>query len=157
LAKGWNGQFADPALSSFNLEAIAWECVEEVMTEADALARVFRHGAAQLRVQNTPDPAEVSPPIKLLVDRSLAVERMEKAAQQMDRAIENEDDEDAACEALSELFWEYVDPPAGSSSKAAWAASLRTGNEAVSVGAAGLELNAPRPGLKNTRSWGDGA
>jgi hypothetical protein len=122
LAKGWNGQFADPALSSFNLEAIAWECVEE-----------------------------------LLVDRPLAAERLEKAAQQMDRAIENEDDEEAAREALSELFWEYVDPPAGSSSKAAWAASLRSGNEAVSVGAAGLELNAPRPGLKNTRSWGDGA
>lgn len=157
LAKGWNGQFADPALSSFNLEAIAWECVEEDMSEASALARTFHHGAEQLRVQNTPDPAEVSPPIKLLVDRSLAVERLEKAAQQMDRAIQNEDDEDSAREALSELFWEYVDPPAGSSSKAAWAASLRSGNEAVSVGAAGLELNAPRPGLKNARSWGDGA
>lgn len=57
----------------------------------------------------------------------------------MDRAIENEDDEDAARETLSELFWEYVDPPTGSSSKAAWAASLRSSNEEVSVGAAGLE------------------
>ncbi len=155
MAKGWNGQFADPALLSFNLEAIAWECVEEDMSEVSALARVFHHGAEQLRVQNTPDPAEVSPPIKLLVDRPLAVERLEKAAQQMDRAIENEDDEDAAREALSELLWEYVDLPP--EARPAWAASLRSGNEAVSVGAAELELYARRPGLKNTRSWGDGA
>jgi hypothetical protein len=36
---------------------------------------------------NTKDPASVSPPVKLLLDRSVAVNRLQKAAENISRAL----------------------------------------------------------------------
>lgn len=83
-----------------------------------------------------------------------AVGRLEKAAGLMSRALDHEDDEKLAREALAELFWKYVDPPKGSTSKAAFAAAARSG-EGLSV-AQGLKLDGGGRPLKVTRSYGDG-
>lgn len=154
LAKGWNGQYKNPGLSSFNLESLAWECVAETMTEGEALAEIFVHGAKELAGDETDDPAEVSGPIRLLLDRDAVVSRLEKAAELMARAIDNEDDEKLARETLAELFWDHVEPPKDSKSKAAFAAAARTG-EGLSVGAGGLQLDRSGRTLKVTRPYGD--
>ena len=43
LMKGWNKQFAEPALSSFNLEVLVWEAVESGQGVATAVLETFRH------------------------------------------------------------------------------------------------------------------
>jgi hypothetical protein len=154
LGKGWNQQYERPGLSSFNIEALAWECVEESMNEGEALHEIFAYGSKELVGHDTDDPARVSGPIRLLIDRDEVVKRLEKAAGLMQRALDADGvDDDEAQEALSELFWKYVDPPAGSSNKAAFAVRLRSG-EGVRVGATGLTLGSGAE-LKRTRSYGD--
>ena len=154
LAKGWNQQYVRPGLSSFNIEALAWECVDESMSESDALDEIFAYGAKELAGQDTEDPAGVSGPIRPLIDRDDVVTRLQSAAGLMHRALDADGvDEQEAQDALSELFWKYVEPPAGSSNKSAVAARLRTG-EGVRVGATGLTLGSGTE-LKRTRSYGD--
>lgn len=156
LAKGWNGQFDEPGLSSFNIEALAWMCVTEGMSQAEALSELFAFGARELVLAPTPDPADVSPPIKLLLDAAIVVTRLNEAAKLMQDAIEHDDDETAVREALASLFRDYVDAPSASSEKAAMAAALRqTGNSAFKVGKTGVEASAGAAGLKNVRSWSD--
>lgn len=58
----------------------------------------------------SPDPAEVSPPIKLLLDPAIAVTRLNDAAKLMGTALENDDDEAAVREALTSLFHQYLEP-----------------------------------------------
>ena len=70
LAKAWNKQFAQPGLSSFNISAIALASVQPGLGLAEGLQRFFADGAASLATgRNTPDPAGVSPPLKLLMPR----------------------------------------------------------------------------------------
>jgi len=156
LAKGWNAQFAKPGLSSFNIEAIAWECVEESMSEAEALAELFGYGAKQLAGSETDDPAGVSGPIRLLLDKGEVVKRLERASELMHTALDNEDDETVAKDALAELFWESVTPATGNRSKAEFADALRKG-KSFSVGPTGLTVGASEgiKALKATRSYGD--
>jgi hypothetical protein len=155
LAKGWNGQYEPPALSSFNLEALAWMCVTEEMSEPEALAALFAFGAHDLERRSTPDPADVSPAIKLLVDRDTAVRRLRSAADLMRTALDHDDDESVIRDALARLFWKYLTPPAESTSVAAWAATLRGGNSGVTMGSSGLSLGAEGERIKETRSWAD--
>lgn len=116
---------------------------------------ILAYGAKELAGHDTDDPARrVSGPIRLLIDRDEIVKRLEKAAGLMQRALDADGvDNDEAQEVLSGLFWKYVDPPAGSSSKAALAARLRTG-EGVRVGRTGLSL-ASGAELKRTGSFRD--
>ena len=156
LAKGWNGQFEDPCVSSFNIETIAWNCVTDEMTMADALAEIFEYGAREL-LSPTPDPAEVSPPIKLLLDPAIVVSRFNDASKLMQEALQHDEDENAVREALAKLFPDYVDAlPSASADKAAIAAALRdTGNSAFKVGSTGVVASEGAAGLKNVRSWSD--
>jgi len=158
LAKGWNHQYGEgrEALSSFHIETLAWECIEDDMTVAEGLEEFFDYSARELEKGDTDDPADVSGPIKLLLDRATAVDRLKKAAGLMHAAFEAEenDDDDAVREALAELYWKYVDPPMGSTSKAAWAAGLRTDNSGVGLTKTGLTLGTGTA-VKNTRSSGD--
>ena len=71
-AKGENGERAEKALCSFNLEALALESVEDGTGLAVALAEFFEYGADDLDQRLTPDPADVSPPIKTLIERTKA-------------------------------------------------------------------------------------
>ena len=155
LAKAWNKQASQPGLSSFNITALALACVTSGMGIATGLREFFHHASKDLKKHRTPDPAGVSPPIKLLEERDIVVGRLERAAKKMDDALANDDDEGKVREALAGLFGQYVDPPPSSSSKAAYASALRKGNSAVGV-SSGLVIGA-RAGvpLKNTRSYGD--
>lgn len=154
LGKGWDCQYEERALSSFNFESLAYEAVTDGMDESEALAATFRHGATTLAVSNTLDPTDVSPPIKLLLDRATVVDRLTKAAEIMERALDNDEDEDEVREALGDLFWEYVKPPTGSTSKSAYAHAL-TSNQGLAVGAGGLTLHGAGTSLKRTRAHGD--
>jgi hypothetical protein len=156
LAKGWNAQFDEPGLSSFNIEALAWMCVTDDMSEAEALAELFAFGARELVPGPTPDPADVSPPIKLLLDAAIVVTRLNEAAKLVQSAVEHDNEETAVREALASLLPDYVDAPSASSDKAAMAAALRErGNSAFKVGKTGVEATAGGAGLKDVRSWSD--
>lgn len=155
LAKGWNKQFSQPAVCSFNLEVFAWRAVEEEMSVSEALHELLSQGAAELKERNTPDPAGVSKPIKTLIDRKQAAGRLDRAAAQMAEARDADGDEEAVRAALARLFPDYVKPPGASASKAGFADALRRGNTGLTIGAGGLEVGGQGVGLKPTRSYGD--
>lgn len=123
LGKAWNALFSDPGLSSFNIEALALECIQSRHHVDDGLAELFRYAAAELSHHNTSDPAGVSPPIKILIDRDKLVGRLRRARDLMKQALEHDDDEKLVREALASLFPAYVKPLKGDS-KAAIAAAL---------------------------------
>ena len=116
LLKAWNKQWSDPAFSSFHLSVLALLYVESGMSVGTALRTVFEKAAKYLEGgDNTKDPAGVSLPIKLLLDRSVAVDRLQKAATNMARALDHDDDEQIVQTALNRVFRDYVDPPASDS------------------------------------------
>lgn len=154
LGKAWNKQWDEPALSSFNISALAWEYVNDEGTPLDeALTGFFAYARDEIEKANTNDPAGVSDPIRLLVSRETAVKRLSTATEQLERALKNEDDEGIVRDALATIFRDFVGPPA--KSKSAFAAALRKGNEGVSITTGGLALGGAKP-LKTTRSYGKG-
>ena len=155
LAKGWNTQYTKPGLCSFNIEALALTCIYEEHGVPDGLAEFFRYAASDLKKRLTPDPAGISKPIKLLEDRDTVVGRLQRAAKLIRDALDNDEDETKVQETMSTLYWKYVDPPAGSESKAAFASALRIGTPAlgVSTGTLSLGYNGTSK-LKTTRAFG---
>ena len=155
LAKGWNTQYAEPGLCSFNIEALALICICEEHGVPDGLAELFRFSASDLKRHLTPDPAGVSKPIKLLQDREVVVSRLQKAAKWMGIALENDDDKTEVQDAMASLYWKYVEPPAGSESKEALASVLRSGKPVLGVSGGALSLNKTgTTSIKSTRSYG---
>ena len=153
LAKAWNVQYSKPGLSSFNITALALECIEEGMGVASGLAAWFDHAARELPKHFTADPAGVSPPIKLLIDRDTVVTRLRKAQEQIAIALDNDSDQAIVADALSNVFFSHVDPPTGSRSKAGLARSLTSGNSAVGIGSGLLGAGTVTP-IKTTRAYG---
>lgn len=154
MAKAWNKQWdeGDRALSSFNVAALSWEYVDDGSVPLDeALAGWFRYARDELDKAETEDPAGVSEPIRLLLDKSEIVKRLGKAADDMDEALADEDDEDKVRDALSQVYPEYIDPPA--ESKSALAAALRGGNEGIGMTRTGIAIGGTTP-LKTTRAFG---
>ena len=155
LAKGWNTQYTRPGLCSFNIEALALTCIVEEHGVPDGLAELFRFAASDLKRRLTPDPAGVSKPIKLLEERNTVVGRLRRAAKLIRDALENDDDETKVQEAMASLYWKYVDPPAESDSKEAFASVLRSGVPALGISAGALSLgNGGASRLKTTRAYG---
>ena len=152
LAKGWNTQYSEPGLCSFNIEALALSCIVEEHGVPDGLAEFFRFAASDLKKRLTPDPAGVSKPIKLLADRDTVVGRLERASEFMKDALDNDDDKTKVQDAMASLYWKYVDPPAGSDSKEASAHELRSGRPLLGVSGGALSLGTTT--LKSTRSYG---
>ena len=114
LLKAWNKQWTDPAFSSFHLSVLALLYVDSGMSVGTALRTVFEKAAKHLESgDNTKDPAKVSPPVKLLLDHSVAVDRLQKAATNMARAVDHDDDKQIVQTALNRVFRHYVDPQAG--------------------------------------------
>lgn len=114
LLKAWNKQWTDPAFSSFHLSVLALLYVDSGMSVGTALRTVFEKAAKYLESgSNTKDPANVSPPVKLLLGRSVAVDRVQKAAENMARALDHDDDKQIVQTALNRVFRDYVDAPAG--------------------------------------------
>ena len=155
LGKAWNKQFDenDRALSSFNIMALAWEYVEDSSVSLDqALAGWFRYGHDEIDKGETKDPAGVSDPIRLLLPKSVVVQRLGGVADRLEDALANEDDEDKVKDALSSVYPDYVDAPAGS--KSAMAAALRS-KEGVGASKAGLVIGGGAP-MKRMRTYGGG-
>jgi Second Messenger Oligonucleotide or Dinucleotide Synthetase domain len=154
MAKAWNNQWdeGDRALSSFNIAALAWEYVQDDSVELDeALAGWFRYAHDELDKAETEDPARVSAPIRLLLTKSTVVRRLGSAADRLEHARANEDDEEAVRDDLATVYPDYVKPPA--ESKSALAAALRGGNEGVGMTKTGIAIGGTT-WLKTTRSYG---
>ena len=158
LVKGWNKQYVQPGLSGFNISALALESVKAGVGVAVGLATFYEFAAADLAKHRTPDPAGVSGPIKVLIDRETMVKRLGYAAQGVRQALDNDGDEEKVRDALADVYHEYVERPYESSSRGAFANALRNGNAGVGVSPGGLTLlSTPEEAtaLKTTRAYGD--
>jgi hypothetical protein len=147
LAKGWSRQFGSPPLCSFNIEALAHEAITGGSDLATALQATFAYGAKTLAISETPDPAGVSPPIRV-EDRSRAVALLGAASDGLSKAIEATDGSKAH-EALASVFFEYLE------NKNDMAQLLRVGG-ALTIGAViGAAAAAAGPTVvKAIRSFG---
>ena len=154
LAKAWNKQYSQPGLCSFNIEALALEAIKQEMSTADGLAALLDFGAKDLAKRRTPDPAGVSAPIKTLVDRETIAGRLKRTVETLNAAIESDSENDAR-DALADMYWVYIEPSPGSSSKASFAQALRRGNSAINVIPGGIAVSSIKGiPLKTTRAYG---
>jgi len=112
LAKVQVQQFDEPHICSFNIAALAWECIQSAERIDHALWRFFDYAATELARHLTNDPAGVSGPIRV-DDRKLAVDRLERTAHGLRLAIDARDDEDKVRAALAArgVFWKLLSPP----------------------------------------------
>jgi hypothetical protein len=94
----------------------------------------------------------VSVPIKLLADRSTAVRRLRKAADNLAEALAADDDKAAVTTALSRVFWKYIDAPDTPQLNAAVAAMTQS----KQITTATLGITGPAVALAPTRAYGDG-
>jgi hypothetical protein len=145
---------ANAVLISFNIEALAYYHVRAVApTLMDGLSEFLALAAASIGNGATPDPANVSPPIKLPdgISRQQAAQRLQFFASCAAEAQRHRYDAGAALAALGRLFPEQL-PEAPTSPKGQLASALATGSSgAVVTNAFG------RPVAKTTRSYGDAA
>jgi hypothetical protein len=151
LAKAWNKQFTAPALSSFHLSVLALHSVTAGLGLAHGLHATFDDAARSLAAGDTPDPAGVSVPIKLLADRSIAVGRLRKAADNLAEALAADDDQAAVTTALSRVFWKYIDAPDTPQLNAAVASMTQSKR----ITTATLGISGPAVALAPTRAYGD--
>ena len=156
LAKAQVKQFDVPAVCSFNIAVLAWECIELDEPIDTALHRFFDYAATELNKHFTNDPAEVSPPIKV-ADREQAVDRFRYTAEAIETAIDAGPDEEKVAEIFASfgVFWKLVKAPSKSSAAihqaiAAGGALSITGSGSLRVGA-----NPKATSIKPTRSYGD--
>jgi hypothetical protein len=112
IGKAWNSGFTNAALSSFNVAALGLEANTTALPLDEAVATLFQYGAKSLAQRLTPDPAKVSAPLKLELDRDAVVQRLAEAATKIRQAIDAADR--AVAEArLADVFPQYVNAPAG--------------------------------------------
>jgi hypothetical protein len=153
LLKAWNKQWGQPGLSSFHLSALTLEHVTSGMGIAVALQTVFAKAAAFLATgRNTPDPAGVSAPLKLMKDvsREVVVQRLQAAADAMTDALAHDDDENAVQSALHRVFRNYIDAPV-QDALASMVAALRTRRPVTTVA---LGLGGTAAAVPPTRAYG---
>jgi hypothetical protein len=159
LGKAWKHRYTNPGLCSFNVAALGLEIVTEVLSLDEALRRLFEEAGRSLTRQLTADPAGISPPIKIAdpPGRDIVVARLKRAAANLARALEHDDDEQIVREALHSVFPNHVDEPEPSQ-KASLASALGVSTAAVGVSSAGrlTSASAAATPLKHTRSFGDG-
>ncbi len=140
LAKSWNKQYTNPALSSFNIVALGLESITTSMPVDEALLLFFEHAAASLSIRRTEDPAGVSDPIKLEGNKDTAVARLGAARDNLAAAAGAGDDIDAVAAALCKVFWNYLPEPPGTASKAGIADLLRQSSPRFRTTASGLAV-----------------
>lgn len=87
LAKAWNKQWAknNRALSSFNIEALCWEFIQDAGVPLDeALVGWFAYARDEIEDGLTPDPAGVSEAIKLLIPKADVLVRLKAASDRLE-------------------------------------------------------------------------
>ncbi|GAA3346628.1 hypothetical protein GCM10020358_58350 [Amorphoplanes nipponensis] len=151
LAKAWNKQYTQPGMSSFHLSTLALEFVQPGVGVARALHTLFDRAATRIeRGQATPDPAGVSAPLKLLLDRATVATRLRRAADALGDALARDDDPVAVQAALHRVFWKYVDDP--HDNRLAQAAAVLRPRQPVSTTALGI--TGPAAMVATTRAYG---
>lgn len=140
VAKAWNKQYTRPAFSSFNIVALALECITSSMPIDEALLTFFEHAATTLKVRRTDDPAGVSGPIKLEAIKDVAVARLTAARDHLAAAVEAGDDASAAAAELHKIFWDYLPEALSTASKSGVADLLRQGTPRLRATASGLAV-----------------
>jgi len=154
LGKANNGAYPNPALCSFNIEAFALESVQRGDIALNLL-HFFEYAAEDLSRRSTPDPAGVSAPIKLQVDRSVAVGRMVKAGEALARALAHDSDEGIVREALAEVFPQQLALPDVSPYLTRLENELNHGSRDIRAGSViGVLPSAIGHAVKPTRSHG---
>ena len=153
LTKAIIGADGDHAvLCSFNIEALAYYSIEQALSsQLDGLAAFLQAAATGIAARPTPDPAEVSPPIKLPdgIGQDQAARRLSYFASCAAHAVRDRYDEQAVLAALGRLFPEQL-PEAPQSSKEKLAAALAAGSTGDVV-----TMSFRRPLKKTTPSYGD--
>ena len=87
LLKHWTRRHDRP-LCSWNIKALALDCLTRPTELAPGLLAWFRYAAADLAVRETPDPAGVAPhPIKTNKPRTKVVRTLHDAITRLERAI----------------------------------------------------------------------
>lgn len=152
LAKAENKRQGDLPVCSFNLAAFGLMFVEPSMGQARALLAMWESGARDLARRLTPDPADVSGPIKV-ADRDRAVRRLRHAADRLASALDRDDDPDWVREQLKDLWPDFVANSRYSLSKARAVDQTRRG-PGLSVSTTGLLTTTSGLALKNPRSYG---
>ncbi len=155
LAKAENKREPVAPLCSFNVQALGWMFTQDGMTAPEALLALWRRGAADLRNRLTPDPADVSAPIKV-EDRQEAVRRLEFAADCLEAALAVDWSEANVRAQLHELWPEFVAEQVGGTSKARLAAALKN-KEPLGVSGTGLlttSSSASVASVKHPQSFG---
>ncbi len=152
LAKAENKRVPDPLLCSFNIEALALMFVAPGAGVPQALVRLWREGAVDLRARLTPDPTRVSAPIKCR-DRQAAADRFETAANRLEAALTYDDDERWVRQQLATLLPEFVARSRSEVTKARALAALK-GASPLSVTTGGVLSAGSGLELKNPRSFG---
>jgi hypothetical protein len=137
-------------LISFNVEALALDLAIEVCGIADGLAAFLASAAADIAANLTPDPANVSPPIKLPhgVTQDIAARRLGYFGAHVATAVTNRHDRELVLRSLGAVFGPQL-AEATSSEKDALASALLFGSGGVGVTAA-----FGRPQKKTTSSFG---
>lgn len=153
LAKAENKRAGTPPLCSFNLEALGLMFVERGMDEPLALQTLWARGAEDLKRRRTPDPAGVSPPIKV-EDQQAAANRLRMAADILAMALAVDDDERLVRKRLARLWADFVAAEPGGATKARTAARLRS-RSPMSITPAGMLSTGAGEQLKSVRSFGD--
>ena len=118
-----------------------------------ALQTLWARGADDLKRRLTPDPAGVSPPIKV-TDRQTAADRLRMAAHILAMALAVDDDERLARKRLARLWPDFIAVEPGGTTKARTAARLRSRSE-MSITPAGMLSTGAGQQLKSVRSFGD--
>ena len=149
LAKGENSRYDPKTLCSFNIEALALMFVEDKEYLGAMLVDLFLRGASDLSKRLTPDPADVSPPIKVR-DRELAVKRLQRAGGFVQAALDNDNDECVVRGNLHQVFPDHVElcQPTDKDMRAA----LQDGGKGFTV-AGGLATGSQQR-QRSTRAYG---
>lgn len=152
LAKAWNKQFSTPGASSFEMCVWAWEFVEPGLGVAKGLQTMFDRAASRLEDGDpTPDPADVSPDLRLLISAETMAVRLRAASSHMQDAMDADNDDDIRS-AVNGVFWKYVDAPTTASLSAA--ATLLKNKAPVSAAALGVAVSATTAGASMARAYG---
>lgn len=150
LMKAQVRQWHTPTMCSFNVAALALAGVTNDVAMDEALMEFLDYAAADLAAQLTPDPAGVSPPINLPLAKATAVDRLEKARDNLREALDHDhdDDHDTVQAALARIFPDYVEVPASATMTQHVTSAVRSGKRVLVLGT-GFDF--PR---KSTRAYG---
>ena len=160
LAKAENKRYDEPLLCSFNIEVLGWMFARTGESVPATLLRMWEDGARDLHRRFTPDPAHVSPPIKIregyeTADRIEAAERFETAAGHLRAALAHDNDPARVRSELRHLWPDFIASARGQLSKAQIAAGI-TARSTLHVTSTGALAAAGSIPLNNPRSFGDG-